>query len=91
MMHNTLSLILGNGIDFHSKPFNVTVLRYGTLITVHIPIDPDGVLSYTKVFGLRFSIPNNADIRPASLNESQAEIINTDSKCMFVILVLTIR
>lgn len=73
-------IILGNDIDFHSEPFNVTVLKYRTNVTVNVSIYPDGDLSLRKVFGLRFNVPNNVGIKSGSLNESRAEIINTDSK-----------
>ena len=74
------SIILGNDIDFRSEPFNVTVLKYITRVNVSISIYPDVILSYTKVFGLRLHVSNEIGVKLGSLNESKAEIINSDSK-----------
>ena len=81
----SLFIIVGNNIDFQSEPFNVTVPKYSTNITVNIPIYSDRILSYKKAFGLRFYFPKSVKIRSAHQSESIAEILNTDSKCFLFI------
>ena len=75
-----LCCVTGNGTDFLSEPFNITVMKYSTIILCHIPIFPDMILAYKKKFGLKFAVSDKVSVKKGNNSKSMAIIVNTDRK-----------